>query len=374
MEKRNDDSIYRYLKRHPGVIISIVPGVTFLFAFVFNLILYLKTFKYLNYWGITETSIIEINFTQKTFMIAICILLILILFLQKMVSDMFSRYLLKMEGVYALKFYEKANRKKVKQERRYLNKNKRKLKRTQVKGEFEEVKNEITESETLVLSIQDDLDMMRHCRKIIQKYFLKKMIIPLAAMGGLTFIFAYCTIFIMIGDIVWWKMVLYATAFALWVVALLQIYDYLIFRGLLLKRLAKYNSLNSLSNGIRERYFTEEYLEQLPKLSFKYSIKEFFNNKSLKSFAIQILFMSVIFFITFSLTITNVAKSNGEYRIVTHGKQPYVIIYENSNNYYLEEANIYKNKITIDTTSVRVLSKDDVCYETMFFENVEKLD
>lgn len=373
MNNNNEYSIYNYLKEHPGLLVSLASAATLIFAFLFNLVLYLITSRYLNYWGITETSIIEINLIQKSFMVAICVMLMVILILQKVISDAFFKYLKKMEVFYAEKYYEKKLKRRLCKTRRKIKKEKKKLKKVKDINVEEEQKRFVNSEEQLS-SIQNDLEMIRKSRRVVQWHFWKQIAIPFIVVGLLIFSFVYCVIFILFGSMVYQNMFLIAAAFTIYFVLLLQALQYVMMRLLFWKKVSLYYSKGILVEKLEAEYAVKSILDDDINQYFGFSIKEYFSNKHLASFTTQIVLWGIISFITFSLAITSAIKDTKDYRIVSHEEKTHAIIYENSSYYYIEEAEIKGKTITIDSSIVKVIPKENVYYENKSFDSVNRLE
>ena len=80
-----------------------------------------------------------------------------------------------------------------------------------------------------------------------------------------------------------------------------------------------------------------------------------------------------VFFLNF-LSIKVETSEKKTFSIADINGQKYVLIYNNENSFYLDEAYISENEIVINTKRQRIISSNDFLTEVKTFNSVEKID
>ena len=120
--EKDEHSLYNYLKEHPGVMVSIVSALMVVITFVINLAIYIRTSRYLEYWGVNTLNI-DFNNTNLMYVFAGAgIYYMLNMFTQPFFMNSYEKYIKDMQFNYYEKYYCKFIRKEIKQcQKNYLN-------------------------------------------------------------------------------------------------------------------------------------------------------------------------------------------------------------------------------------------------------------
>lgn len=361
---KNEYAIYEYLKMHPGMLISCVSAMVMIITFIINYAIYLRTSRFLAYWGV-ESLKIDMNNTNLIYTFAgAFIYYMMIMYIQPFIIDSCEKYFEEMKSDYYIHYFRKYVKKEVVQCKKMM-KPKKKDKTFSDKQDEEYIK-----IEKYIEDIKKYIKESKKLSKKITKIISKKMIISIViAFLGLSI----ATFFLMLisinsYDIITILMISIICASITLVITLGIVYF-----------IIKYPKIKSIKKEISEN---ELDLEKIFNLSddvhyeypidkiFNMDFKESFRNKAIASLMLQIAIGALfLLFLVYPIG-ANETKNKQEFAIVTENGQDYVIIYNNDNCYYLVEAVIEDEKITIDTTKQSVVVKDKIVYENVKFEEV----
>lgn len=114
---------------------------------------------------------------------------------------------------------------------------------------------------------------------------------------------------------------------------------------------------------------------EFPKFPFEntkhWKIKNIFRDRTLKSASV-LLTVSMLCVLLISSSIGNItATQQKRFPIYCDGSTSYAIVYFSNATVIMEEASVQDETIVIDTTKQRILTTDDLSYNTRVFTNVE---
>ncbi len=363
---RDEYAIYEYLKFHPGVLISGISAIVMIITFVINYAIYLRTSIFLAYWG---TDLLNVNMNNVNFVymfVGAFIYYMMIMFIQPFIINSCEKFVEEMKSDYYISCFRKHIKKEVAQYKKILN-----IKKRDKKFSYK-LDEEYIKIERYLGEINKNIKESKKLSKKITKKVSRKLVISIIiAFLGLTVAIIILILF-SIKSFGIMNILLISIICASLTLAITMVIVYFLLKWPLNKKIKKELSEN--------KWELEPILKMEDFVSCEYPIdkilnldcKELFRDKSLISLFLQIALGTIFLILLVYPSSVNDTKNKQEFAIVTEDGQDYVIIYNNDNCYYLIEAVIEDEKITIDTTKQSVVVQDRIVYENIKFQEVVK--
>lgn len=341
--------VYYYLKKHPGLLVSFVSAFTIVISFMCNLALYANENRYLKYWGI-ESSYVTVNTTQQIYIIIISCMFFYIgtISTQAMISLYEKHY----SGAEAFLCFKRGVKILEKGIRRFKHRDKEEL----WCDKIQQVERTLSRSKKKI--------------KSTKKIFYRRLYSNVCAVAIPAALLIYILLWLGGSDYNVWQMILYAGGSTIVTVIILPyLYKALPMKRRIFKKAKKiYSDIDSgeafeeLNNSIELKYPLERLMDL--------SLKEFFSKSSIFVASIYTLLIPVYIVIILMTMNRDVTVDKKDFLITVKNGQEYALIYNDGKNYYLEEAEIKKTHIIINTEEFRVVSDKDIKFEVREFEEV----
>lgn len=378
----NKYSIFDYFKKHPGSIVSCVTAIIAVASFWLNTTIYLRESRYLQYWGF-ETDFVDLTKSNHIYILVFALFFFIsIMVIQILLTISFDIYYKNNKFLIARKYIRKMLLRGSRRNTRKIKKLRSRLRRIENKcrdmGQQEEIQNiyrEIQETENDIDNMQTELrkaqELSRQSKKILIITFVPTIVVLVFLLFLVT---AICT---MMTPNDW------STGSVLGKAFLYSIFIFFcsalpscIFRDRPRKRNVQklfksdYEALKIELDKMRSE-ITMEY--PLFKLGHN-GIRELLNNSKILSFIAIFFFSLFVVGSTFQYGSGDTMEEKNTFCIATIDEVQYSIIYKNGNTYYLEEAALSDDSITIDTRHQRIVVSDDIAYNVQEFTESIKLE
>jgi len=355
-EKRRETyKVYSYFKNHPGILLSIISAFTVVMGFVFRLITYFRTCRYLVYWGIDSQYIEISDSNQIYFLAASCVYCFVSSFMQFFLLISYEKYISEVVVVGYLKDIQKKLAKIIKRNRK--DKKKRKSQ--------EEINEDIyTNTENTI----------KEAKSKMKKLCLKRLLPNVLVAFFIIVVFTYGYLIITMTSLSNKELLIASIICSVVLSIFPAIIEFTIDYKLKYKKYKMDIEQEEISidkvledSGIRKnKYPLDTLLDS--------ELKELFSDRKI---VILILQISIVL-LCMSFVINPISKDMTETRksfsVVTEGDVKYTVIYKNNEAYYLEEVYINGDEIEIDTSKQKIIAGDNLTYENMKFENVRITD
>lgn len=367
---RAEYTIFDYLKEHPGVLISSVSAMVVVITFVINLVIYVRTSKYLTYWGI-DASYVQMDNTNQIYIFAVvCIYYITTIFILPFLMNSYDMYIKEMKVNYYAKYICKFCKKELGYCRRQLRRQKRVYKK--LIGQDNE-KEEIISIGKQIEALKEKISDAEKVRKKSSKLTINKLLVSTIIVSFVFVIQMYIVVLVVTDFTSIYKMILISIVGAVILLGFLFVLMYFLLTWPEVKLIKKevYNSEEDFEK-VTEYIKTLNPVYPIDKI-FDLRIQEVLKNRVIITFLMYVICCLVCVMVFVAPLDETKMQEIREFSVVNDEGKEYVIIYNNSNFYYFVEASIEGENITIDTTKQRIIPVDNICYEKMKFEEVHRL-
>lgn len=362
---RGDYRIYEYLKEHPSVMIACVSAIIATASFAMNAVIFFVDYKYFSFWGFDIARGEYKNPNQIYILSASIVFVLTINIVQKYFGELFSTYLRRTEYIPVSKAILRDFKKTI----RMINNTKKKRNSTRNAAQSTPKQNKNPEK-----GIGDVLPKIRQIRSTIRKenWNVIKELFAFLVPSGFLMILIGMLYFGAVGTakLSFWICILISLLYPIFLVLLNFLLSYCFVRvpfNRKIKETAKNNPQELIS------MFNEN--NQTGKSPFSYRLKDMLNKDTIKdsklgSHIVSIMMAVVVYFIVFSFSANSIQAARKEFPVCYIDKNLYVIVYQSSDTYYMNQAEIDCDHLTIDTRSHRIITSDDTIYTNIKFEDV----
>lgn len=349
--QKENYKLYKYLRDHPGLLVSGVSAITIALSFICNLAFRAYTNRYLSYWGIDPSVFTVEPINQINVIVVGCAMFYLGTIAMQWMAKVFEQYYKDAEGFLHFIYGNKLLKKQLK-------KAKRGMKPHEASDEIH-IAEEITTESTKAI-------------KATRWIYKRRLFSNAIVISGLVFVIVYGLIWLLGQNMKTWHVLLCVAA----ITVITVIITPYVMRGLPIKRKIKKRAKDTIKEPITEEEIKRFFRSDKPKYPLdkllSLEVKDFFNKSTI---IVVVLYAFMIpFYIAILLMTANreMTVDKDEFLTTVKNDKEYVLIYKDGSNYYLEEAEMGKNQISINTEKVKIISSDDIEFETMIFEEVER--
>lgn len=383
-----DSSIYNYFKDHPNLLIACISAVAAITTFVFNAVLYFDDYKHLQYWGF---DISRIEWTRANELYIIGSMLIFYICngtVQSFEATTFLVYRKKVKYVNATRWMLNCIASELKQRNRDHLRAKRKMKKIEKLGnkikvgdekrrEVEDIYTRLAETEDRLKKLQEKLLPAQEAGKRLKRRLFIQLITSIV-LATVISIILLLILLLAVSNITVnrWMCVLLAFAYSFIVPAFGYIISAAFYPSIKKSKLKKImeddEQLVSFLDEVENQDLT---IQDYPIHKWrKYELKEVLSNRNIALALIDCLFCSLIIFTLFLVTADKRIEDQKVFSICQKDEITYAIIYQNKNTFYMDEAEWVDDAITIDVSKQRIITVNDISYETISFEKVFRIN
>lgn len=374
-EKRDgseDSKVYDYLKEHPSVLIACVSAIVAAGTFIMNAVIYYIDSRYFQFWGY-EINQCDYKNPNQIYIIAITfVFLVAINLFQRHSNNIISVYFDRTAWIHIEKKMLRVLSKLSTEQKKSIKSARSDLKKT---GNKKKPKEHGTIScNDYERQIREHLSRIKGLRKKLKHekwIMIRQLIVPLIPPASIIFLVSI-VFFSAVGTA---KLtpglnVLFSLTYVFILLCLAFFSLYGIKRLTLIHRTSKckdnYCELEQLLDKT-----TEDHNKEYPTSNWKnIRIKDILKGSQIRIVALSALGLLITYYVVNSLFTTSIQSSRKVFPVCYVDETPYIIVYQSSNTYYLNQSEISDGQITIDVRSHRVINSDDVTFISTEFEKV----
>ena len=351
-EKRRETyKVYGYFKKHPGILLSIISAFTVVIAFVFRLITYFRTCRYLVYWGIDPQYIEISDSNQIYYLTASCVYFFVSSFMQFFLLVSYEKYISEVVLVRYLKEIQKKLAKIIRSNRK--DKKRR-------KGQEE------TNEDIYVNTYNTIKETKSKMQELCLKHLLPNVLVAFIIMGVFTYGYLIITMISLSGKELVMASIICSLVLSIFPAVVEFIIDYKVqFKKYKMNIEDEEISIDKVleDSGIRKsKYPLDTLLDS--------ELKELFSDRKIVILILQISLVLLCMSFVINPISKDMMEERKNFSVVTEGDVQYAVIYKNKETCYLEEVHINGNEIEVDTTKQKIVPGDKLTYENIEFENV----
>lgn len=377
-EPQDGYKIFNYFKENTAILIAVISALITFIGATLSFALYIRERNYLNYWGYNDIDIIVNSDKQLPFLVLafvfVFVNILIPLILVKSWENFWDNLIINKYSSIIINESKKINLKskflltKVKIALFFIKrlKNIPKEKAEKIYADIEEVKQDIdTRNDLIKRSKEANKNLAKYCfKELLPSLFLAFFILFLS------------NVFFILTSLTQVKL------YIVFVISMILTF-FIILESFFLGK-----PLNIKEKAIFEKAYKEntEEAKNILKSTLNQGNSNYLVNEVLLGeikkirdrdlvFSIFIILISLIFvfFLNF-LSIKVETSEKKTFSIADINGQKYVLIYNNENSFYLDEAYISENEIVINTKRQRIISSNDFLTEVKTFNSVEKID
>ena len=376
LNRKSHYSVFEYLKKQPALLTAVVSAVVIVVAFVMNLSVYSRTYRYLVYWGFSSDCI-SVSATNRVYVLVVMFIYALIqMGIQLFLDKTFTVYADYRSLTLCLGQMHKLRRKRMRRSRRRIWNIKIKLFLIKIinktnKNIYENFNNEI------IKITNENRDFYAEEKRIKKEIHNLRVLSIRSLVPSLLLVMlvAYITILILTSftGLRFGVTFILAGVFVTYILGLIFLLSYFEKIRPIKRKIRKVkNECDKLDAIMLE--LDEEKKREYPIIEMSTQDPlHWVTNMNLLRMLFYVVFACLFVFLlsTFSAHIDTYNKK--EFQITVLDEQEYVIIYRDENTYYMNEAIVNGTNIAIDTTKQRIVNLEDISYEVIEFSEVSKL-
>ena len=376
-ELSSGSKAYQYFKDHPSVLIAVVSGIVATVSFLSNALLFFVEYRYLYYWGF-DISTVDWSGANISFVLMLSLVFLMVVgIFPKYTSATFRIYMQRVSYVHSSRALHRLFRKTLRQEKSQLGKIRRELRKNKRQRTSSAA---VRESEKKITKIQnkmkDALERLRSSRKLTSqiKWLLLAQLILAIIPAFLAVAVEMCLLLLMT-EASWspWLCIVISLIYAL-ALSLLSYFLIFFFEGLKIKREIKaaqddIDRLTAIQEEAKNKILNHE--EYPIDTWTSYGLKDVVSDKNLKSAAELFLFNIVAMSLLLLFSANATQKDKKTFSLYSEGDSTYAIVYQNKTSYYMDKVDyLDEDSLSIDTSTHRILSANDLSYTVRTFETV----
>lgn len=349
-----DNKLYDYMKEHPSILISCFSAITIVISFIFNGVLYLNELKYFAFWGIDNNYINVISVNNLYFLVAACIFYLVNTLVQQILLDTYEKISTVISIIVYIKYQIKLETKK--QNRNVTNS-----------------KKNYATPESVQEKSMTDINSLKQAKNDMCKYLFKIIRINIFVFGCVLFLSAFLFLWTTQVNMKIELILLLSLGNVIISTMLPCILIYVFRQRAKNKKIREHISKGQFEDGLLMNLINEVDTDFLLIKLSDIRTKSFFSKDAIRNILFNIIMLLIYILIAVYPIYQDMTVDKKTFNVVTEGSQQYVIMYKEDKAYYLKEAKIVDNNISINISKQRIIVSDDVSYETIEFENVKRI-
>ena len=361
-------SVYNYFRKHPSAFIATVSGVIAVVTFVIKSLDYYSVIQHLRYWGFTTNQIdYQPSSESLPFLVAFVIVCANTV-IQSIALSSFQSYYLRIRN-------PKIYKVEAKNQERYLKRKAREFK----KGERKKPKTED------LIELKDEINScLIRSKSILHKLFLYRLrmlavlFIQLSAPALFLTVSYFFLIHFYASDAATatTQSFIYSLGLSLFGIVISYMFSKVIEWHAFGKKLKK--ARKSEEDFLLFKKQIIEETDKNPSLftqkTIKEKIKTVMADSRIENIITVFIICILLFIMVFIMKNNQSIQNRRDFWVINDNNQDYVLIYQNENIYYFDEAELNEDELKVYTSQHLIIKADHISLKKVHFENIERIE
>lgn len=373
--KEESDSVSKYLKDHPTLLVATISAIVAITSFCMNVCIFYINVRKIQFWGFSKEQLQSVSANQIYIIAAVLFFVAYNIFSYKSLSKSFVIYFTKVEKITTLRKALRVIARDKKRKERISRKQKKQINRQSRKASGKNVTSnifvELPRIEKQAESLQKTFDGYKPAVRSLRFFSFLQLLPTLILYLLLGIVSFYLFMFALDTAPISKIQLPHAVAFILLLLCVHYLPERLgaLFISRKHTRQLAYDTakLGELMQEVVTEFETPP--DYPASKLFNASWMRLPTNRGLSSFAVKYVFIVLVLSVYLIGFLPQ--QANNSFPIVTSAEGTYVVVYQNGKTYYMEEATLSGKSIIINTNKQRILEAPDLVYEIIEFDTIE---